>query len=221
MDLRHLGIAIWPLCWLGVAAAYVASAAGDHLPGCIPHLVGCASVSASGRYGWGYFIFKATMIPAAVLLAMYWLLAAHWLTACGEQVAKWRRAMLGVGVFGALALVLYTTFLGSDGEAYRALRRYGTVAFFGFTYLAQLLLVYRAKALCGAQPLITAKVALCVLMLIEGLALEALSLFVANDAWLENLTEWHVASALTFYPALTWLLWRKTGYTLRYSVKER
>ena len=220
MDLRHLALVIWPLAWLGVLAAYAASALGGHLEACVPHLTGCASVSASGRHGAGFFVFKAAMMPVAVLFAGYWALAERWLRAAGDRAAKWRATMLACGLGGAAALVLYTTFLGSEGAIYRALRQYGTVLFFGLTFLAELLLVYRAKAIGGPPRLLAAKTALCVFMLIEGLALEALSLFVLGDAWLENVAEWHVASALTFYPALTWLLWRRTGFRIRYRVDD-
>ena len=213
MDLRHVAIVVWALSWGGVGVAYFASAAGGHLPDCLPHLSGCASVSASGRYGAGFFIFKATVIPTAVFLLLYWVLCERWLFAADDTPPVWRRTMLAVGATGAIALVLYATFLGSEGDFERTMRRYGTVAYFGFTYLAQLLLVYRAQATFGATPLVRAKVVLCIAVLIEGLALEALTVFIPDDAWLENLTEWHVASALTAYPLLTWLMWRRAGFT--------
>jgi hypothetical protein len=222
VDLCRVGIAIWALSWLGVIAAYAASAWGGHLPECIPHLTGCTNVSTSGRYGAGFFIFKATVIPVAVLLALYWVLSERWLRACGDSPLRWSRAMLWVGMIGAAALVLYATFLGADAEYqphYRTMRRYGTVVYFGFTYLAQLMLVYRARALFGPIPLVRAKLILCVAMLAEGLVLEACTYFIDNDAWLENITEWHVASALTFFPFLTYLLWRRTGFGIAFRAQ--
>ena len=185
----------------------------------MPHLAGCTSVSASGRYGAGFFVFKATIIPAAVLFMLYWCLAERWLCALGDQPMRWRRTMLAVGAIGAIALVLYATYLGSQGDFERAMRRYGTVVFFGFTYLAQLLLLYRSRAVLGMTPLVRVKLILCVAMLVEGLALEAFTYFIPDDAWLENLTEWHVASALTFYPALTWLLWRQSGFAVDFRAR--
>lgn len=220
MDLRHVALIIWPLSWAGVIGAYVASAAGGYLPDCVPHLTGCTSVSASGRYGAGFFIFKATIIPVAVLLMLYWFLCERWLLALGDAPGKWRNGMLAIGVVGAVALILYATFLGSEGDFERAMRRYGTVVYFGFTYLAQLLLLYRARAVLGMTPLVRIKLILCLAMLIEGLALEAFTYFIPDDAWLENLTEWHVASALTFYPTLTWLLWRQAGFTIDFRAHE-
>lgn len=214
MDLRYVAVFVWTFSWFGMFLAYGASAAGGHLETCVPHLSGCASISASGRYGAGYFLFKALMIPAAVFFAVYWMLCERWLRAFGDTRLGWRLALLLAGLVGAASFVLYATFLGSEGDLYRALRRYGTIVFFGFTYVAQLILVYRAQAMFGATALVRAKVALCVFMLAQGLALEAFTYFIDNDAWLENLTEWHAATALSFYPFLTWLLWRKTGFEI-------
>ena len=44
-----------------------------------------------------------------------------------------------LGICGAIALVFYVLYLGSEGVVYSWLRRYGVVFFFGFTALAQLL----------------------------------------------------------------------------------
>ena len=224
VDMRHIALAVWLFGWLGIFSAYASSALGDHVASCVPHFTGCASVSASGRHGAGFFLFKALMIPVAVLLGVYWLLCDHWLRTAGDAPARWRRSMLVIGVLGAVALVVYATFLGADDEAYRdthrAMRRYGTAVFFGFTYLAQLLLLYRARAVFGNTPVAKVKLVLCVGMLVEGLALEVLTLFVANDAWLENLTEWHVVTALGFYPFLTWLMWRRTGLEVTFRVAQ-
>ena len=220
MDLRHVALVVWLLSWLGVLAAYVASAQGDHIPACVPHFTGCTSVSAAGRYGAGFFIFKATMLPAAAFWAVYWVLSGHWLRSCGETV-WWRSAVVGVGLVGALSFVLYTTFLGSEGDLYRVMRRYGTVLFFGCTFLAQLLLAYRTQAGLGDTRLVRIKFLLCFVALVEGLTLGALAYLVEDDDWLENLAEWHVATAMTFYPALTWMLWRNTGWTVGFSLPSR
>ena len=60
---------------------------------------------------------------------------------------------------------------------------------------------------------------LCLAVLVEGLTLGALQNFVEDDDWIENLTEWHVASAIAFYPFLTWLLWRRSGWTVEFATK--
>ena len=220
VDLRRIAVVVWVLSWVGLFVSYIVSAQQDHIPSCIPHLAGCTSVSSSGRHGAGFFIFKATMLPAAAFLMVYWVLCGHWLRCCGETSARWRWTIVLVGLVGAAFLVFYTTFLGSVGDIYRTLRRYGTVMFFGMTYLAQLLLAYRAQAALGDTPLVRTKVWLCLGVLIEGLVLVVLTNLIEDDDWLENLTEWHVSTAISFYPFLTWLMWRNTGLTVEFSLKS-
>ena len=218
MDLRLIPVLAWLLSWGGVIVSYVLSANAGHIPECFPHLSGCTTVSASGRYGAAYFVFKATILPAAALLAAYWVLCGEWLRAVGDSRVGWRRCMVGVGVVGAAALVVYATFLGSDGETYRALRRYGTVVFFGLTYLAEAMLAQRMQALMPRSIVSRITTALLVAMLLEGLVLGTLVNLAGAPVALRNIAEWHVASALLFYPALTWLSWRQTGFAVIFGV---
>ena len=44
-----------------------------------------------------------------------------------------------LGVLAGVFLVLYGTFLGTEGQAYRWMRRYGVIFYFGFTYLCMLI----------------------------------------------------------------------------------
>lgn len=203
----------------GVAAAYLTASAAGHIPSCMPYLTGCTSISASGRYGIAYFIFKATVIPAAALLAAYWVLCVHWLRAAGDAAVARHRIILAAGLAGAAALVVYATFLGSEGDFYRAMRRYGTVVFFGFTYLAQAMLTQRAQSVFPATPVSTATTALLLVGLVEGLILGTLVNLVDGLRWLRNVAEWHVATALAVYPALTWLAWRRTGFRVGFRAE--
>ena len=68
MDLRNVALVVWIAAWIAAVGSYLVSAAGGHLDWCVPHLTGCESISASGRYGWGFFLFKAMMLPTAALL---------------------------------------------------------------------------------------------------------------------------------------------------------
>ena len=129
--------------------------------------------------------------------------------------------MVAVGIVGAMALVVYATFLGSDGDTYRALRRYGTVIFFGLTYLAEAMLAQRTGALMPRSTLSRITAALLVAMLLEGLVLGTLVNLAGAPASLRNVAEWHVASALLFYPVLTWLSWRQTGFGVSFRVGAR
>ncbi len=220
LDLRNVAIASWALAWIGSIAAYVLSAMGGYVDWCIPHLTGCESISASGRHGWGFFIFKATMLPAAGFTFVYWVLCYRWLGLIAEP-ARVDRVILGLGLIGTTFLVLYVTFLGSDGEAYRNMRRYGTVVYFGFTYLAQLLFAKRILASNVSSRFVSWKFRLAIFMFFGGLAFGILANFFTDDDFLQNISEWNFASALTAFPLLTWILWRHSGFHVRYELSPR
>ncbi len=213
-DLRNVAVAAWLLAWLGSLAAYVLSASDGHVDWCIPHLTGCDSISASGRHGWGFFVFKATMLPAAGLTFVYWMLCRRWLSLLDARPGI-DNSIFALGFIGTAFLVLYVTFLGSDGDVYRNLRRYGTVVYFGFTYLAQVLMAKRLVDLKLDSPIVRWKCGLAAFMLITGLSFATAANFFTDDDFLQNISEWNCASALSAFPLLTWLLWRRTGFEVQ------
>jgi len=143
MNADDARLPLWPLPLLiallflvAAHAAYLLSIQAGHVPACVPYLEGCVSISRAARHGLGNHLFRLLVIPCAVLHALVWLLAHRWL-----RGGRW---MVVLGVVSAIALAVYATFLGTEGEAYRFLRRYGVVVYFGFGYLAQLALMRRA-----------------------------------------------------------------------------
>lgn len=109
---------------------------------CWPYYDGCVSISRAARSGPGLHLFRAVMLPCAVLLLLSWDFVREWLiglNACSRKRA-WIIFMLGA--VGALFLVFYVAWLGTEGEWYRWLRRYGVTFYFAGTALAQLLLVW-------------------------------------------------------------------------------
>ncbi len=202
------------LAWSGIGAAYLTSAAGGHVPWCVPFVSGCDSISATGRHGWGFFVFKATMLPAAALGAVYWYLCGVWLRACGSG-ARADAVIVAHGITGAVFLALYVTFLGSDGDTYRLMRRYGTVGYFGCTFLAQLLFSRRVQVLTHNCGLARTKVWLGLGMLIGGVIFAGIANLAAEKEAIQNISEWLFAAGLTGYPVLTWLLWRQTDFRLQ------
>jgi hypothetical protein len=205
-------IPLWPLPLLitllfVVAAhtAYLLSIQGGHVPACMPYTEGCVSISRAARHGLGNHVFRLLVIPCAVLHALVWLLSRHWLH------GGW--VMAALGILSAIALAVYATFLGTEGETYRFLRRYGVVVYFGFGYLAQLALMRRAARLQALTARVIAWMSwLAVAMLALGMANVVAGLVVveptAKDRW-ENIFEWWLGLLMVGWYAVLAVAWRK------------
>lgn len=206
-----------------IHTCYLTSSLAGHIPLCVPYLTGCTSISATGRSGISYFVFKAGMMPAAVLLAFYWLLNREWLLTLGDRDGTATRWMVRLGLTAAAFLVLYVVFLGSKGEFYSLMRRYGVTVYFSFNYLAQLLLVARLRELAGQGVaglpawLVSTKLWLLLGLLAMGLVSIPVQHVVPEGFRSENLLEWNFALLTAGYYLLTWLAWRRTGFGARFS----
>jgi hypothetical protein len=163
------------------------------------------------------------MLPAAVILALYWWINYAWLRSLpgGNASAPALRWMLWLGLLASLGLILYVTVLGEAGDAWRLQRRAGTVLFFSFTFLAQLLFAAQLRALAaqlpGARRLAAAMLVLCGLLLALGL------LTVVLQAWdgvlydsVEDAFEWMLSLLLQTNFLLGYLLWRRAGWRLQF-----
>ena len=203
---------LWPLplaiAALFAVAAHVAlwlSIRDGWIEGCVPYLEGCTSISRAARHGLGNHVFRLMVLPCAALVGLHWWLSARWLGR-GHGAIAW------LGAVAALALATYATFLGTDGETYRFLRRYGVVCFFGFGYLAQLAFLrgMRADARNVAR-LSNALVAVSALMLMLGLGNVVTGAVVVDEDLkdrIENVFEWHLGWLLAAWYLLHAWLWR-------------
>ncbi|MEL1266219.1 hypothetical protein [Pseudoxanthomonas putridarboris] len=211
-------IPLWPLplsiALLFLAAAHVAyalSVHGGHVPACVPYWEGCVSISRAARHGLGNHLFRLLVIPCAVLHALVWWLSAKWL--------RGGVAMLVLGILSALALAVYATFLGTQGEVYQFLRRYGVVVYFGFGYIAQLALMRRAhRAQALPAPTLAVMSSLCLVMLALGIGNVLAGAVVddpdAKDRW-ENILEWWLGLLMVgWHVALAWG-WRRQSLAVR------
>ena len=184
------------LCWLiSVHAGYV--------PDCIPYFEGCTSISATGRHGLAFYLFKMLMIPTAMVYVAVWLIVGRWLRGIGQRP----RALLLCGVIGALFLILYATFLGTDGALYTWLRRFGARMFFGLTAFAQLLLAWHLWRAGLRAWWARGILWLCGLQLAIGISSLPLPLLLDDpDAW-QNIVEWNYALAMNAVFALLAIAW--------------
>lgn len=190
---------------------YWLSVRHGHVPSCIVFWDGCVSISAAGRHPPAVFLFKGGFLPAATLIALYWWLVGSWLQALGDTGLA-SNSMRTIGIIGALFLMLYTTYLGSSGDFYRLMRRYGVTVYFAFTVLAQILLA-RSMLRLGARQLTAlarAKLALCLTLLLLGLAVTFIKPWLADPKALQNAVEWAFALLMQVNFLLTYPAWRAT-----------
>jgi len=198
--------------WLSVRAGLV--------PACNPFLEGCTSISRAARHELPNHLFRALVLPAATLQALTWVLVARWLRAEGERGA---RVLAALGLVAGAALVTYGSFLGTDGAAYRLLRQYGTVLYFGLTCLAMLLAGRALERLAArgalrlGRLLRHALVALFALLVTLGL-LNALAGWWTVDPLkdrIQNASEWWGSLVLTLVFVVLGAAWHRAGLRLR------
>ena len=65
------------------------------------------------------------MLPQAVLLAVTWYATALWLRAVRPDARRAATTALVAGLLGALALIIYVSYLASNDPFYEIMRRYG------------------------------------------------------------------------------------------------
>lgn len=228
-------LALWPLALLAgllpLVATVVATTLSMHqglVPSCNPFWDGCTSISRAARHELPNILFRALMLPAATLQALVWVLVARWLVqtgAAGRGVA-W---IAPLGVVAGIALVVYGSFLGTEGPVYRWLRQYGTVAYFGFTCLNLLLTGNAVQALVRVRRLSLprwlehAMVALAGTLVMLGLGNAIIAAVFGEPlkGRVENVTEWWGALIFVLgFGAIAGLWWRERT-ALRLGVSPR
>ncbi|MBY6187243.1 hypothetical protein KUV89_11495 [Marinobacter hydrocarbonoclasticus] len=129
------------LCWLAALLplvtthlSYGVSLWEGVIPGCVPYWADCVSISRTGRHGTAYWLFKALMLPASVLLLVFWLQSRSWLIGQGLAPSRW---MLPLALLATLALMTYTLTLGHGSGHFPVVRRAGVAGFIFCTYLVQ------------------------------------------------------------------------------------
>lgn len=204
---------------VGVSLAYWLAIENAALPACMPPLDGCVSISATGRYMPANLLFRAVMLPQSVLLILVWYFAARWLGSL-EPMGKSNRPIVVAGVIGAVALILYVTFLGTRGPVYEFMRRFGIYVYFLGTASAQLMLAIALLRLAKQNAVQTVKRKAMAMLWLCGLpfALGVLNLVlksVLDDADLaENRIEWIAAILMQAYFVVIYFAWRETGFSV-------
>ena len=208
-------------------ASYLIAIKAGVLTACMPYLAGCTSISATGRYPPASLLFKPMMASEAVLLAAYWIFSVAWLRSLHRAAGRSgdSGSVLGaLGVIGALFLIVYVSFLGTQGPVYDFMRRFGIYLYFLLSVVAQLILA--AKVLSVSRQLRLPAVARItryqMTIAIIPFALGVLNLVlkaVLDDADAEeNIIEWIFALLMHGYFLLSYFSWRATGFDASFSV---
>jgi hypothetical protein len=229
MNVRFIALLAAVVPFLGVHLSYLVAAGTGVVDWCIPYWDSCTSISATGRYAPASYIFRATMLPAAVFIALYWACNGFWLSAenaqAGQRPSAMTAWMVAVGMLACIGLILYVTVLGEPGDVWRQQRRIGTVLFFSLTFIAQLLLVSQLKRLASSLPEAQALAKLmwwlCLLLLLLGVLTVALEAW--DEGWYETVEdafEWILTLLLQTNFFLGYLVWRACGWSIQVTPRE-
>lgn len=209
-------VPLWPLPLLaavmpfGVAhLAWWLSVNGGLIPSCNLYWDGCVSISRAARFGLGNHLFRLVMLPCATVQVLCWLGATLWLRRCTPTRV---RMLPWLGLVAGVFLALYATFLGTDGRAYEAMRRYGISLYFAFTYFALLATLHALSQVGPRVPGYRSLLVVALGFMALGVASVAVRYTLSEpavlDRW-ENALEWHLGLWLTaMFLVLAWRWWR-------------
>jgi len=229
MPIRFLPLLVGLLPIVAIHASLLLAINAGVIPACLPYIDGCASISATGRYEPAVFLFKPAMTTEAVVMVIYWTLSAIWIRSmsriAGMQGGAAVSAMALLGIAGALALIIYVTFLGTHAPFYEFMRRFGIYLYFLFTVVAQIMLArmaMRRSEKLGLSPVL--KVSRWQLWLsLTPFAFGALNFILksslADPDPAENVIEWISALLMHVYFVLTYISWRETRFGTDFKIK--
>lgn len=160
-------------------------------------------------------------MPSSVLIAVYWLLNAVWLRSLDTNTGKLPASIASFGIAGSIFLVVYLAFLGSQGELYELMRRYGIYFFFLFTVVAQLLLaVGIRRTLPALKRIANFQLAACGVMLALGALNLVLKQWLIDPDKAENIIEWNFALVMFLNFGLVGSAWHRTELQLDIRVRN-
>lgn len=220
MLIRWLPLIAGIVPFVGVHLCYLIAVEHGYLPACIPYLDGCTSISGTGRYPPASFLFRAVELTAAALLIFIWYFTVEWLRVLKPQLrSSTVVAILISGTIGALALIVYVTFLGTTEPIYEFMRRFGIYFYFLGTVLAQLFVALSLRGIHNGSlgKLPDALLWLCASPFAFGLinlAQKAVLAHATADA-LENSIEWLASIMMQAYFVVLYFAWRRTGFDVR------
>lgn len=200
------------------------------IPSCIPYFEGCVSISATGRYPPASFLFKTVMLVESAVMIAYWLFNVAWLRSLEKLHSLPGNSGTAIGVLGtggALFLMLYVTFLGTQEPFYEFMRRFGIYFYFALTIIAQILLAVKSKQLgialriSSVTRIANFQLVLATVPFALGILNLTLKATLANPDTVENIIEWIFALLMHMYFVLSYFSWRDSGFAARFATNIR
>lgn len=188
---------------LAIHGNYLIAAYEGSVPWCNPYWDSCTSISATGRHGIAYYVFKATMMPMALLYACYWFSCNRYLNLRGYK----KRHIAHLGSIAVTALLVYVIALGAVGDGFQLSRRIGIIFYFTLTYLCQLLIASQLARLPRHSGFSFAQQSLLATILLIGLLTLLLDAVLSDYDAIEDAFEWLVALLLHLNFLLAALNW--------------
>ncbi|MCH7503705.1 MAG: hypothetical protein IIA10_10175 [Proteobacteria bacterium] len=217
MLIRWLPLLAGLLPFLAGNVAYWMGVTHDVLPSCIPYIDGCTSISSTGRHPPGSLLFRAAHLPQGVLLIFLWYFSVQWLRALRPGVRKSTELVVLIsGTIGGLALIVYTTYLGTTESFYEFMRRFGIYCYFLGTVLAQLFLALsflrhaRSQRSPALVRMARAMLWLCLTPFVLGILNLTFKALLADTGAIENRIEWIAAMSMQAYFVVLYYAWRAT-----------
>ncbi len=195
------------------------------VPQCNVFLEGCTSISGTGRQEPASFVYRATIIPASVLLSVTWWLTAAWLGRLGAANRRWRMALVFFGGLSPVLAVIYVVILGASGEWIDAGRQWISASYFTMALVAKLFVgtillrqAQRGKPL-APNGLAVGMFAIPIALLLVLVTSVILELVMADASVAHNLLQWPATTAFAGWYVLLGLSWKVTGLEVRLEAR--
>ena len=134
--------------------------------------------------------------------------------------------MAVIGCSGAVALILYVTFLGTQAPFYEFMRRFGVYLYFLFSVIAQIMLARHTIQLASdlqyqrVAALGKVQLALALVPFVLGALNLVLKSTLTDSDPAENIIEWIFALLMHVYFLLSYWNWRATGFTAEWRTVD-
>lgn len=200
---------------MALVSSFLLSASLEYISWCIPLIEGCSSISRAARHGYSLYLFRSLIIPAAFLQVVFWYQLYRWFLeqalrieappietaeSLRHEVAQSAKRIFILGLLSATFLVVYATFLGTEGTVYTFMRRLGIYVYFASTVTANLLLTVNLFRLeqsgLPTNQGFSRMLGISFLMLGFAVAQGYIKLFVEDHKRIENIIEWNIAIAM-------------------------